>query len=260
MMNLRVNYDQLAPTYNLRYMTDKVDGIAIALQSLARELDAKRILEVGCGTGHWLSILQSTTQVYGLDLSLGMLRLASTQKLRGLACGQAIQLPFPDQAFDLVFCVNAIHHFGQPRVFISEARRLLRPGGALAVVGLDPHGHRDSWYVYHYFAGTYETDLSRFPSWETILDWITATGFDRVGQRLAERITNLYAGRQVLDDPFLKKESCSQLALLTDEAYVAGLNRIKAAIEESEAGGETLVFPNDLMLALLTGRVPMRQI
>ena len=134
--------------------------LAIALQSLARELDAKRILEVGCGTGHWLSILQSTAQVYGLDLSLGMLRQASTQKLRRLACGQAIQLPFPDQAFDLVFCVNAIHHFGQPRVFISEARRLLRPGGALAVVGLDPHGDRDSWYVYHYFEGTYETDLN----------------------------------------------------------------------------------------------------
>ena len=89
---------------------------------------------------------------------------------------------------------------------------------------------------------------------------MTATGFDRVEQRQAERITNLYTGRRVLDDPFLKKESCSQLALLTDEAYAAGLNRIKAAIEKSEAGGETLVFPNDLMLALLTGRVPVRRL
>ena len=260
MMNPRVNYDQLAATYNQRYTTSGMDGVAIALLSLAQELDAKRILEVGCGTGHWLSILQSTAQVYGLDSSFGMLRQASMQKLRRLVCGQAIYLPFPDQAFDLVFCVNAIHHFGQPRAFISEARRLLTPGGALAVVGLDPHGHRDSWYVYHYFEGTYETDLNRFPSWETTLDWMVATGFDRVEQRQAERITNLYTGRQVLDDPFLKKESCSQLALLTDEAYAAGLNRIKAAIEKSEAGGEAMVFLNDLRLALLTGRVPVGQI
>jgi len=217
-----------------------------------------RILEVGCGTGHWLSILQSTAQVYGLDSSFGMLKQASLQELSRLACGQAVQLPFSDQAFDLVFCVNAIHHFGQPRVFISEVRRLLGPGGAFAVVGQDPHGRRDSWYGYRYFDGTYETDLNRFPSWETILDWMAATGLDRVEQRLAERIISLYTGRQVLDDPFLRKESCSQLALLTDKAYAAGLDRIKAAIEESEAGGEAMVFSNDLTLALLTGRVPVR--
>jgi SAM-dependent methyltransferase len=259
-MNLRVNYDQLASTYNQRYTTGEVEGVAIVLQSLAEELDAKRILEVGCGTGHWLSILQSAAQVYGLDLSLGMLRQASLQKLRRLACGQAIQLPFPDQAFDLVFCVNAIHHFGQPRTFISEARRLLKPGGVLAVVGQDPHGRRDSWYGYRYFEGTYETDLNRFPSWETILEWMAATSFDRVEQRLAEQIMSLYIGRQVLDDPFLKKESCSQLALLTDEAYADGLDQLNAAIEKSEASGETLAFSNDLTLALLTGRVPVRQI
>src|SRR5437660_25768 len=83
-------------------------------------------------------------------------------------------LLLPDAGFDLIFCVNAFHHFPQPRVFICEARRLLRPGGALAITGMDPHAGRDRWYLYDYFVGTQDTDLRRFSSSGTILDWMVA--------------------------------------------------------------------------------------
>jgi len=56
-------------------------------------------------------------------------------------------------------------------------------------------------------------------------------------------------------DPFLKNENTSPLALLTDEAYVARLSRIKAAMAKAEADGETLVFPVDLALAMLVRRM-----
>ena len=138
-----------------------------------------RILEVGCGTGKWLADLSASTlyakasRVFGLDLSMGMLRQAHRREppLR-LTRGRAEQLPFPAATFDLVYCVNAIHHFDRPRAFISEACRLLRPGGRLAVIGMDPHGRRESWYVYRYFEGVYETDLRRFPSWADVAGWM----------------------------------------------------------------------------------------
>jgi SAM-dependent methyltransferase len=198
-----------------------------------------------------------TGQLYGLDLSAGML-VQAQQREENLALvhGRAGQIPFPDASLDLVCCVNAIHHFQQQRAFVAEAWRVLRPGGALAVIGMDPRAHRHRWYLYEYFAGTYETDLARFPSWGTVLDWMVASGFQQVEWRLVEQIRDHKVGRSVLADPYLRKEAVSQLTILSDGAYAAGLARIEAALAAAEAAGKTLTFPTDLLLAMLAGRVP----
>jgi SAM-dependent methyltransferase len=257
MADARVNYDQIAPTYDQRYTVSQFEGIAVALRSLTQDTGAGRILEVGCGTGRWLAELQSVIrQVYGMDLSLGMLQQAR-QRLESLSliCGHASHLPFADAVFDLIFCVNAFHHFPQPHTFISEARRLLRPGGALAIMGMDPHAGRDRWYLYDYFAGTQETDLRRFSSSGTILDWMVAAGFARVEWRVVEHLVGHHVGRAVLEDPILQKHGTSQLALLTDEAYTVGIGRINTALNEAAATGKTLTFPVDISLTMVTGRV-----
>lgn len=171
-----------------------------------------------------------------------------------LVRGDSGQLPYPDAASDLVYCVDAVHHFDRPRDFISRVRRLLRPGGALSVRGSDPHGRKDSWYAYHYFEGTYETDLDHFPSRSTLVGWMTAAGFTEIGWQQVERIVDHRQGRQVLDDPFLAKDSCSQLALLTDQAYATGLSRIKRALRVAEVRRETLCFPVDICRGALVGR------
>jgi len=262
----RVNYDQIAPTYNKRFVHDKTRGIGQAILDLAQRLNAplrtyrtmmkRQILEVGCGTGHWLAqIRRCNSELYGLDLSTGMLNQAREQRTRiGLVNGYARRLPFESSAFDLVFCVNAIHHFQDPRGFVSEAARVLRRGGVLAVVGNDPHGRRESWFVYRYFDGVYETDLMRFPAWKTMREWMFEDGLEEIEWREVERIVDPKYGRGVFDDPFLKKNSCSQLALLTEEAYRAGLERLEADLLEAEARGETLVFETDILTAMLAGR------
>jgi SAM-dependent methyltransferase len=250
-----VDYDRLAPTYDRRFADGDQPRIAAALHALAHEQNAERILEVGCGTGHWLAGLASAArQVHGLDLSAGM--LAQARRRHGaffLARGRAGRLPYAPATFDLVYCVNALHHFEDPAAFVLEARRLLRPGGALAVIGTDPHSRQDAWYVYDYFPGTLQTDLARFPSSGAVLDWMAGAGFRRATWRPVDRIHDLKMGRAVLDDPFLQKQSCSQLALLSDQDYAAGLRRIEAALAHAEASGETAVFHSDLTLAMLTG-------
>ena len=65
--------------------------------------------------------------------------------------------------------------------------------------------------------------IGRFPSGGTVLDWMVAAGFARVEWCLAEHIVHQHVGRAVLADPILQKHGTSQLALLTDEAYAAGL-------------------------------------
>jgi ubiquinone/menaquinone biosynthesis C-methylase UbiE len=252
----RVDYDQIASSYNQRYEASHMDGVLSALQTLARDLEAERIIEVGCGTGRWLPDLSSERrQVFGLDPSSGMLEEAGKRNhYLQLVRGRGGQLPFLAETFDLVFCVNAIHHFDDPQGFVSEARRVLGSGGALAVVGSDPHRRREEWYVYDFFDGTYETDLARFPTWDGIASWMSASGFPQVERHVVERIVDHKIGREVLEDPFLEKHACSQLALLSDEAYAAGLRRIEAALVDAEAASETLIFPTNILLPMIVGR------
>jgi ubiquinone/menaquinone biosynthesis C-methylase UbiE len=264
----RVNYEEIASTYNQRYVANPLPQVAATLRALVKDLDPARSLEVGCGTGRWLAELsapevqaqagQAGRRVFGLDLSPAMLSQARPQLKPGppdLVCGRALRLPFPDRTFDLIYCVNALHHFGGPRAFVAEARRLLRPGGALAIVGMDPRRSRDTWYLYRYFKGTYAADRRRFPTPGELVDWMAAAGFERVEWRPAERILGPLVGRDIFKNSFLRKGGTSQLALLSDEAFARGMRRIEAALAQAEAAGETVVFPVDILLTITVGRL-----
>lgn len=56
-----------------------------------------------------------------------------------LVRGAAEQLPWADDSFDRVLCVNALHHFQHHRRVFAECARELRAGGAFLTIGLEPH-------------------------------------------------------------------------------------------------------------------------
>lgn len=252
-MIVPVNYNVVAPNYNARYTQNPLAGVARELRALVAQSGARDVLEVGCGTGRWVSELQPLVgRMAGLDFSFGMLQQARAQDAGLLLMnGDANHLPFADSSFDLVLSVNALHHYADKRAFIAEARRLLRGGGALAIVNLDPHIGRDRWYLYDYFEGVYAADLQRFPSSGALLDWMLAAGFARAEWRVAEHIRQEFVGQAILDNPFTQKHGSSQLALLSDAAYTAGLNRLQAAL--AGADGSPPVFVTDQWLTLLVG-------
>ena len=254
-----INYDNVAPTYDQRYAyyAGERRGVAGALLSLVHEVRAERILEVGCGTGHWLQVLRNVARgVYGVDRSLGMLKQAQASTgVTSLVRAHCNELPFRGCTFDLVFCVSALHHFDDPARFIRGSRSLIRPGGRLSVIGMDPHTGRDQWYLYDYFPGTYETDLKRYPSSGMLTDWMIAAGFDNVQWQVVERLVDTRIGKHVVDEPMLRKNATSQLTLLTDKEYEAGLKRIRTAVAESEALGKQRTFSVDISLAMVTGKI-----
>ena len=194
-------------------------------------------------------------RLYGLDFSAGMISQARKQPAPiKLTRGTAIQLPYQSGTFDLLYCVDAIHHFGDHRAFIAEAFRVLKKGGALAVLGHDPHeAGEDSWYIYNYFEDVYDTDLRRYPSGRSVMDWMKADGFQNISAQEVEKIVNIHVGDGVFNDPFIKQNATSQLALLSAEKYQSGLKRIRETLEQARAGNERIVFRSQISVKMFLG-------
>ncbi len=114
-MSRTADYDSIASQYDRRYEDQSYEGIEQALLAFVSGTEALNVLEVGCGTGHWLVLLATHARwLAGIDPSAAMLGRAR-QASHGacLVRGQAEGLPWATGNFDRVFCVNAFHHFSE---------------------------------------------------------------------------------------------------------------------------------------------------
>src|SRR5712691_1081865 len=97
------------------------------------ELRAKRILDVGCGLGMYVSqFRQFSDDVYGVDIDPDKIARASDW-LPNLRVSPAEELPFDADSFDIILLNEVIEHVDDDRRAISEAFRVLAPGGHIVV-------------------------------------------------------------------------------------------------------------------------------
>jgi SAM-dependent methyltransferase len=93
-----------------------------------------RALDLGCGDGRLTALLRaervSAADVSGVALDRAARRLPGAELVQ-LDPDEA--LPFEDSSFELVLCAETIEHVRDVQLLLSEARRVLRPGGVLAV-------------------------------------------------------------------------------------------------------------------------------
>ena len=95
----------------------------------------RHVLEVGCGAGTDLArFAKGGAIVSGVDLSSSAIALAKTnfehQQLQAdLREADGERLPFPDDAFDLVYAHGVVQYTPHPARLVDECRRVLKPGG-----------------------------------------------------------------------------------------------------------------------------------
>jgi SAM-dependent methyltransferase len=91
-----------------------------------------RALDVAGGPGMLAgALLGRVAQATVLDASSRLLEHAPAGVVRVL--GRAEQLPFPDEAFELVTCVNSLHHIARPPRALDEMARVLTRGGRIVL-------------------------------------------------------------------------------------------------------------------------------
>ena len=133
-------YDAAAEGYDERHAADAptrrrtavVDGL-----QLAAVRGARRVLELGCGTGRLLAQVEASARI-GVDVSPQMLRRAAARGL-AVARADAHALPFADGAFDGVIAGKGVFRYLDPDRAFAECARVLAPRGVLA---LHQYGNR----------------------------------------------------------------------------------------------------------------------
>lgn len=112
-----------------------VDPADVRLRAVRESLEpvrGQRVLDLGCGKGRFARPLADAgALVYGIDLSAAMLAEAAGI---GRVLGSARRLPFAAASFDAVIAVEVFEHLDAIDDVLAEARRVLRPGGILAIV------------------------------------------------------------------------------------------------------------------------------
>lgn len=104
-----------------------------------------RLLDVGCGTGDYLRVmapLVAPGEAVSIDLSSELVKLAELRSLPehpnvSFQVGDVYDLPFADASFERVTATQVMVHLSQPWEAISELRRVLAPGGRLAIAEWD---------------------------------------------------------------------------------------------------------------------------
>jgi ubiquinone/menaquinone biosynthesis C-methylase UbiE len=101
-----------------------------------------RVLDFGCGVGSitvGLAAAVAPGEAVGIDIEPSMVAYArSLAQARGVGnarfeVASVYELPFPHEAFDAAFSRSVIEHLADPLAALREVRRVLRPGGVVAV-------------------------------------------------------------------------------------------------------------------------------
>ncbi len=140
-------HDAAARTYDARWSISfdrrAVDYVRERAERMLPARRYGRVLEAGAGTGFFLLNLWQAgfvVEPHACDISPGMLQALHENARRvgcdvGLRVADAERLPYGDGELDLVVGHAFLHHLPDPRAFLAECRRVLRPGGVLFVAG-----------------------------------------------------------------------------------------------------------------------------
>lgn len=147
--NPRLTAETLHASYEEEYSAQHEDPVLLSQRRRMYELEraeilrtagrlpagpSARFLDVGCGTGEFLSLMREEFEVYGVEVSQGYLRIARERHaLPHLFHGELTEAAFGEGFFDVVQMRGVLQHLPDPLRQVREACRVTRAGGLLVI-------------------------------------------------------------------------------------------------------------------------------
>lgn len=189
------SFSRAAATYDAVAELQRQVGDKL-LQTLptVKPQDDALVVDLGCGTGHFFAALSEhypQARVVGVDIAEGMVQHAANRHPEGhWLCGDAENLPLPDDSVALIFTSLTIQWCENTLALFAEACRVLRPGGCMVFSTLGPdtlHELRQSWQ---------QVDdcvhVNRFADWESLQQSLQRAGFTEPAHPREETVTLQY--------------------------------------------------------------------
>jgi len=214
--SVRTMFDRIAPVYDVmnRVMTAGLDVRWRRLAASAAVRPGDRVLDAACGTGDLAiaDLKAGAGKVTGLDFSERMLERARRKETRvEWIQGDMLALPFADATFDAATVGFGVRNVADLPLALTELRRVLRPGGRLAILEItQPRGALKPFFSLWFdrvvpllgkvlpggSAYTYLPEsVKRFPSAEGLATLLRESGFGEVEFKLmAGTIVAIHTG------------------------------------------------------------------
>jgi ubiquinone/menaquinone biosynthesis C-methylase UbiE len=133
----RKYWDKFSSKFDKRKRKEWKVYESLLFNKIADNMDkGNTVLEVACGTGRvTLEISKQANKVYAIDISSQMIDVArkniKEKEINNieLSVEDAYNLPFDNEMFDTVICINSLHNMIYPENALSEIKRVLKPEG-----------------------------------------------------------------------------------------------------------------------------------
>ena len=224
--------------------------------------EGDRVLDVATGTGivarRAAGEIGERGSVVGVDIDDGMLAVAKEQARNVHPAvewqeADAADLPFPDEAFDVVFCQQGLQLFEDPVAALEEMRRVLSPDGVAVLAVWRPLEYSPGYVVLadaldrHLEDGAGEMMRSPFDAWDTteLPNLVRDAGFDDVTSTIgigSERFPSVeeFVRREIVVTPLATRFEAADST--TRSALVETVeDRLGDYVDD-----EGLVFPHEL--------------
>jgi demethylmenaquinone methyltransferase/2-methoxy-6-polyprenyl-1,4-benzoquinol methylase len=202
--SVRTMFDRIAPVYDVmnHVMTAGLDVRWRRLAAEAAVRKGDRVLDAACGTGDLAiaDLKAGAARVTGLDFSEQMLARARKKADLEWVQGDMLALPFADGTFDAATVGFGVRNVEDLELGLRELRRVLRPGGRLAILEItQPRGALRPFYSLWFDrivpllgkvlpggdAYTYlPASVKRFPTAERLVELLGDAGFSDVRFKL----------------------------------------------------------------------------
>ena len=182
----------------------------------------KRLLDIGCGTGKYgQALIQKGFDVVGIDKSPS--QISEAKKVINAQEGNAIDLPYKSESFDVCIMIMMIHHMNQKErtLAFDEIYRVLKKDGVL-IIKTASHEDLKHRISSRFFPEALKIDLKRYPEIETIQDELSKFKNYRVKHTIS---TSIFDKSEMIQK--LSMRRTSNLGMISENSLKEGIHRFK---------------------------------